>query len=345
MDYARFNYVAQPGDNISEKGIFPRIGDYDVWSIEWGYKLFPGKTDKEERAILNDWVKSKASNPRLRFLEQNGMDPRAQSEDLGDNAMKASTYGIMNLKKIVPQLPAWLNEKGENFDALNKVYGEVVGQFTRYMGHVSTNIGGIYTDNKTSDQAGPVYKVVPRATQKEAMSFLQKNLFATPLWLADKKVLDLISAPTSDRISAIQDNVLGSLLNASRLQRMISSDNRDKGGYPVDEFMNDLRRGIFSELASRKVIDNYRRNLQKAYVERLIGIVAPTGGGAGGGGIVISFGPSVDPKKSDILSVAKASLRSLRSEINSALSGYADNMSRYHLQDLKERIDKVFEKN
>ncbi|MBO9571372.1 MAG: zinc-dependent metalloprotease, partial [Chitinophagaceae bacterium] len=153
MDYARFNYVAQPEDKISETGIFPRIGDYDNWSVEWGYRVFPDKTEKEEKDYLNDWVKSKQSNPRLRFLASNGMDPRAQTEDLGDNAMKAGTYGIMNLKRIVPMLPKWMSEKGEDYKDLDRVYDEVVGQFSRYMGHAAVNIGGIYGDAKTTDQA------------------------------------------------------------------------------------------------------------------------------------------------------------------------------------------------
>jgi hypothetical protein len=345
MDYARFNYVAQPEDNISQSGIFPRIGDYDYWSIEWGYKLFPGKTDKEEKEILNDWVKSKASNPRLRFLENNGTDPRAQSEDLSDNAMKAGAYGIKNLKRIVPMLPVWLNEKGEDYKKLEKVYDEAVIQFSRYMGHAAMNIGGIYTNAKTSDQPGAVFSVVPKAKQKEALAFIQHNLFETPEWLINKKILDLITAPAGDRISGVQDNILGSLLSTARLQRMISSGNREKNTYAIDEYLSDIKKGIFAELSSRRAIDNYRRNLQKAFVERLSNIINPSAGG--GMTLTISFSnaPVSDPRKSDIISVAKAMLRSLRSEINSSLPAYSDNMSKYHLIDLQERIDKVFKKD
>jgi len=131
MDYARFNYVAQPEDSISEKGLFPRIGDYDYWAIEWGYKAFPGKTEAEEKKLLNAWVKKNAANPRLRFLHANGTDPRAQSEDLGDNAMKAGEYGIRNLKRVLPELPKWMYTEGENFDRLDKVYDAVVSQYSR----------------------------------------------------------------------------------------------------------------------------------------------------------------------------------------------------------------------
>ena len=342
MDYARFNYVAQPEDSIDPIGLYPRIGDYDLWAIEWGYKSLLDKTEEEEKKILNDWVKSRYSNPRLRYYHQDGMDPRAQSEDLGDNAIKAGEYGLKNLKRIVPELPFWLNEKGETFDDLDDVYNEVISQYSRYMGHVLTAIGGIKTDFKTTEQEGPVYTIIPKAKQKEAVQFLHANLFQTPQWLMNKTILEKIAAPTSDRISALQDNILGALLSSGRLQRLISSYNRDENSYRIDEYMEDLKRGIWIELTTHKPIDNYRRNLQKSFVERFGAIVnPPSTTTATGGGIVISFGPSVDPKKSDIMSVAKGILRSLKSEINTALPGYSDKMSRYHLQDLSERLEKI----
>ena len=342
MDYARFNYVAQPEDSIGEAGLFPRIGDYDYWAIEWGYKAFPGKTEAEEKKILNDWVKNKMTNPRLRFIHFNGNDPRAQGEDLGDNAMKASAYGIKNLKRIIPELPDWTNVKGENFEDLDKLYDEAVSQYMRYLAHVLMNIGGIYNDRKTSDQAGAVYTVVPKLTQKDAISFLQKNLFETPTWLLNKRILDLTSSPTSDQISTIQDNFLGSMLASSRLQRIISSSNRDKNAYSIDEYFDDLKAGLWSELKTIKPIDNYRRNLQKSFVERLCNMVSPPPASTGSiGGIVLFLGPFVDTKKTDILSVAKATLRSLKDEIGKSLPGYTDKMSSYHLQDVQERIQKA----
>jgi hypothetical protein len=342
MDYARFNYVAQPEDSVAEIGLFPRIGDYDYWAIEWGYKIFPGKSEQEEKKLLNDWVKSKAANPRLRFIHYNGTDPRAQAEDLGDNAMKASAYGVRNLKRIIPELPDWINVKGENFDNLDKVYDEAVLQFTRYMGHVLMNLGGIYDDEKTTDQPGAVYTVVPRQTQKEAMYFLQKNLFETPSWLMNRKILDLTSAPQTDQVSTLQDNFLGSMLASSRLQRIISSSNRDKAAYPIDEYFDDLKNGLWSELKTKKPIDNYRRNLQKSFVERLSNMINPPAATPGlFGGFTIFIGPVSDPKKSDMVSVAKATLRSLREDILKNMAAYTDKMSLYHLQDCEERIQKA----
>ena len=340
MDYARFNYVAQPEDGISQIGLFPRIGDYDIWSIEWGYK-YVGGTEEDEKAKLNDWVKSRFANNRLRFLHADGLDPRAQTESLGDNNMKAGEYGIKNLKWILPKVPDWVNEKGENYEVLTEIYNEVVGQYSRYLGHVAMNIGGIYTDYKTSDQDGSVYTVVPKTTQKEALGFIQKNLFETPTWLLDKNILNKITSPTSDRISTLQDNMVNSLLSNARLSRMIAEHNRDNTAYRIEEYFDDVKKGIWSELATKKAIDNYRRNLQKSYVERLGSIINPPAAPTGGG-ITISFGPpTADLKKSDIISVAKGTLRSLRAEINAALPAYTDRMSRMHLQDLSERIERI----
>ncbi len=341
MDYARFNYVAQPEDKISAAGLYPRIGEYDLWSIEWGYKMLPGKTDEEEKATLNDWVKSHYSNSRLRFLHADGIDPRAQTESLGDDNMKANEYGIKNLKWIVPQLPKWLNEKGEDFKDLDGVYDEVYSTFSRYMGHAVSHIGGVYTDLKTTDQDGAVYTIVPKAVQKEALAFVQKNLFTTPTWLFNKAIMEKVTSPAEEKISGLQDAWLGALLNTSRLQRMITSTNRDANAYHLDDYMNDLKKGIWSELLTRAPIDNYRRNLQKAFVERLSVLASNTPAAPGGGGITISFGPSVEVKKTDIISVARGTLRALKAEIAAAIPAYADRMSRYHLQDLNERIDRV----
>ncbi|MEO8583349.1 MAG: zinc-dependent metalloprotease [Flavitalea sp.] len=342
MDYARFNYVAQPEDSVGEMGLLPRIGDYDLWSIEWGYRLFFNKTSEEEKKILNDWVKSKSSNPRLRFIHDDNFDPRAQAEDLGDDAMKAGTYGIKNLKRIIPQLPAWLSASGENFARLEDIYNEAVSQYSRYLAHAIMNIGGVYVDEKTSDQTGPVYRVVPRTVQKEAMVFIRKNLFETPAWLMDKKILNLTTSPVNDRISSMQDSYLGSMLITTRLQRIISAGNREKNTYQLDEYFEDLKTGIWSELPTHKPIDNFKRNLQKSFVERLINIVNPQ---ASGGGFYITLGPVTEPKKSDIYSVAKATLKSLRKDINKALPDYSDKMSKYHLEDVLERIDKVLKKD
>ncbi len=345
MDYARFNYVAQPEDNISESGLFPRIGDYDKWAIEWGYKyLGEGDVEKDQK-INNKWIVERlAANPRVWFGgEGRSPDPRAQTEDLGDNAMKASEYGIKNLKRIIVALPEWTKEEADHYENLSDMYAQVIGQFSRYVGHVSRNVGGVYETFKTVEEAGDVYETTPKAMQKEAVSFLNKQLFQTPNWLLDKNILNKISMPTFyERIQTIQVSALKSLLDGSRMARMIAGTNRfGEKTYTADEMVQDVRNEIWSELASKKAIDNYRRNLQKEFVEQLITLanavqtstqLAP--------GINLL---SANFKTTDVSSIARGHLRSLQSEIGAAAATASDKMSKYHLQDLSDRIKKALD--
>jgi hypothetical protein len=346
MDYARFNYVAQPEDNIGRAGLFPRIGDYDKWAIEWGYGHVDAASEEDEAKKLNSmFIERYRKNPRIWFgtyESGNFSDPRTQSEDLGDNSMKASEYGIRNLKRIVPKLPEWTKEEGDDYGNLSQMYGQVVGQFNRYMNHVVRNVGGYHETYKSVDQDGLVFEPTPRATQKEAVAFLHKQLFETPTWLADNNILNRINAPTGNQIGTIQDNVLGSLLGTSRLNNMVQAGNRFENTYSIDEFYTDLKKGIFSELPARKPIDNYRRNLQKGYVDRMIGLLNPTPTGTSSlGGFSLSFGPDV--RKSDISSLTRAHLSALRSEIAAAAPQMTDKMSRYHLEDLADRIRRALD--
>lgn len=347
MDYARFNYVAQPEDNIGRSGLFPRIGDYDDWAIEWGYGYGADdvEVDKKQRnKLYNDRI---AKNPRIWFgtYEYGNMsDPRTQSEDLSDNSVKASEYGIKNLKRIMTQLPEWTKEESDRYANLAQMYRQVVGQFNRYVGHVSRNIGGYYETQKSVEQDGSVYEVTPKAVQKEAVAFMNNQLFATPTWMIDPKILDKISSPTSDQLSSLQDNALASLLSTSRLTRMTTASKRFPNSYDIAELFTDLKKGIFSELTSKKAIDGYRRNLQKSYVERMSALL---GNAPATGGLTISIGGAAsagpDPKKTDVTSVVRAHLASLRSEIQAAIPATTDSMSKYHLMDLSERIKKTLD--
>jgi hypothetical protein len=347
MDYARFNYVAQPEDGITEAGLFPRIGDYDKWAIQWGYKPIPDtKDEKADKKILNKWIiDSVGSNPRLFFgTETNPYDPREQTEDLGDNNMTASAYGIKNLKRIIVKLPEWTKEEADTYDNLEEMYQQLYGQYARYMGHVLKNIGGIYETPKSIEQTGDVYVPTPKARQREAVAFLNEQLFATPAWLLDRNILNKFSNPLAESISDLQDNLLGSLLSASRLDRLIVSGNRTQDPYTIDELFTDLNKGIWGELSTGKPIDNYRRNLQKSYLEHMISLLNPQSApniSINGGRIAISMGD--DPMKSDIPSVVRANLTSLRTRIRAAIPGAKDNMTRYHLQDLVERISQALE--
>jgi hypothetical protein len=341
MDYARFNYVAQPEDNISEAGLFPRIGDYDDWAIEWGYRLFNQYQSAEaEKAHLNKWVIEKLKNNRLWFgTETNPDDPRSQREQVGDDAMKGSMYGIKNLQRIVPNLLEWTKQPNGDYRLLRTLYSEVSGQFQMYMSHVTKYVGGIMETPKTVEEAGAVYEVVTKAKQKEAVEFLNKQLFATPTWLINKDVYSRTGLDGLVVIGSIQDNVLNQLLGSRTLGKLVSAEAANgSSAYQLTDLFADMKKGIWTELAGRKAIDPYRRNLQKSYVGILSNLLNPPAPSAAG--LAILFGPApISTDKSDIKSVVRAHLSALRNEIAAAAAGTADLLSKYHLQDLVKRID------
>jgi len=276
MDYARFNYVAQPEDNISRAGLFPRIGDYDKWAIEWGYGYGADNEEDDKKQRNKLYNERLAKNPRVWFGTYeygNLSDARTQSEDLGDNSMKASDYGVKNLKRIMAKLPEWTKEEGDRYQNLQQMYGQVVSQFNRYLGHVARNIGGYYETPKSVEQTGDVYEVTPKAIQKEAVAFVNNHLFTTPEWMLNYNILNKINNPVSDQLSTIQDNVLGSVLSSSRLTKMAVHANRFPNAYTIDELLTDMEKNILSEWTAKKSIDGHRRNLQKSYVERMIALL------------------------------------------------------------------------
>jgi ribosomal protein S18 acetylase RimI-like enzyme len=342
MDYARFNYVAQPEDNITSKGLYPRIGDYDKWAILWGYKYDPDLTEEEDKKMMSKLATDSLKNPRLWFGgEGQNFDPRAQTEDLGDNAMKASEYGIKNLKRILPNLPEWTREEADEYDNLEEMYGNVIQQFARYMGHVTKNVGGVQETFKSVEQPGDVYEATPKATQKEAVDFLNRQLFATPTWLLNKDILNKFSNPGAEEsLSTVQANTLKSLLSGARLYRLTVCTGRyGPGAYSVDDLLTDAKKGVWSELATGAPIDIYRRNLQKVYIESLVGLLNPAPPMAPPAGLprgLIIF--TGDLKTTDVPSEARAQLVELKNEIAGAIIKETDKVSKYHLQDVEERI-------
>jgi hypothetical protein len=348
MDYARFNYVAQPEDHISKKGMYPRIGDYDLWAIQWGYSLLPNaKTPTAEIPVLNKLTVEKLKNHRLWFgTETNPDDPHSQNEDLGDNAMLASAYGIKNLKIILDKLPEWTKSANEGYNDLNNMYGQLTSQFGRYMGHVAKNIGGIYETPKTVEQLGVVYERTPAATQKEAMAFLSQNLFTTPNWLLNKAILDNTGTDPLETINKLQTPVVNRLLSVSTLTKLISAEASDgQSAYKITDFFTDLQGSVFSELKANLPIDVYRRNLQKAYVEKLISIVKPSSGQTATVAFTRGTGlPSteISSTQSDVISVVKAQLKELDTAIKTA-TPQSTGLSKYHLQDLSDRIQNALD--
>jgi len=344
MDYARFNYVAQPED----KGValMPNIGIYDKYAIAWGYRpILDAKTASDEKKTLDSWILKHAGDPMYRFgRQQSGgvIDPSSQTEDLGDDAVKASDYGIANLKRIVPNLIQWTSKEGQNYDDLETMYGHVLSQFNRYMGHVTSNIGGVYEYYKTSDQEGAVYTHVAKAKQKEALLFLHKNLFETPKWMIDANIFNKFqSAGAVERIRSIQARSLDNILDFGRMARMIENETLNgRAAYNLVDMMRDLRRGVWSEVYNGRSIDTYRRNLQRAYIDRMEYLMTKEQSA-----IPPQFRrwitrTNVNVKESDIRPVVRAELKTLQRSVRSSAAN-SSGMKRIHLQDIAERIENI----
>jgi hypothetical protein len=339
MDYARFNYIAQPED----KGVslMPDIGVYDKHAVKWGYRPIPdAKTAKDEKKTLDKWIRDNENSLMHRFGSA-GIDPSSQTEDLGDDAVKASEYGILNLKRIIPNLNKWTSEDGKDYSDLQTMYGQVLSQFNRYMGHVSSNIGGVYQYYKTYDQEGPVYTHVKKSHQIKCMNFLQTQLFKTPTWMIDKNILNKIEfAGNVNRIRATQSRTLNSILDFGKMARLIENEaiNGAKA-YTLSEMMSDLKKGIWEELYTNKPIDVYRRNLQLAYIDRINYIMNEEQGSTPSW--ARSYVTTVKVSQSDIRTVSVGQLLELKKEIKKSLKKNSDEMSKIHLMSVEAKINRI----
>ena len=339
MDYARLNYIAQPGDGVTR--FIRKIGPYDKYSINWGYRVIPGAdTPEEEKATLDQWILDKADDRMYRFGSGDGSNPEAQTEDIGDNSMKADAYGMENLMKVVPNLLEWTTKPGEDYSDTEEIYGEIIGQWRRFVGHVITNVGGITENYKSADQPGAVYEVVPESQQVEAMNWLMKYAFNTPKWLLDEELLrKMQNYGAVNNIRSTQASYLNSLLDPTRMQRLIEAEAfKGRNTYTIYQLLTDTREGLFSELATGADVTTYRRNLQRAFVERCKYLMENEAS---------NFqSRQVDISQSDIRPVVKGELKSLLRVVNAAQSRYASNRAvNLHLVDLKDRIEEILDQD
>ena len=345
MDYARFNYVAQPED--TGVALMPNIGVYDKYAIAWGYKPILDTPAEAEKETLNSWILEHAGDPMYRFGHQqvgDVVDPSSQTEDLGDDAILASTYGIKNLKRIVPNLIEWTTESGEDYSDLSDMYGQLLSQFGRYMGHVANNIGGVYEQYKTADQAGAVYIYVDKEHQKNALEFINTQLFKTPQWLLDPAIFERIEYSGSiERIRRLQERSLKTILSLGKMARMIENETMNGyKAYTLRSMTRDLRTGIWSELYSGRKIDTYRRNLQRAHIDRLAYLMTAENQSKRRGSDYVKS-TAVNTSQSDIRAIVRAELKTLRNLINSNISKTANSMNNIHLRDAVERINLILD--
>lgn len=348
MDYGRFNYVAQPGDNVR---LMPKISVYDDFAVEWGYTPDPNaKTSDEEKPFLEKIRSRQDANPFLQFSNFSSYDPSAQSEDMGSDGIEATKLGLQNIYRIMDFIvPAATTKPGDDFGVLNLAFDRVLEQYYRELGHLPMIIGGVNMIDKHVGQTGPVYTPVSYDRQKAAMKMLLEDAFTAPEKLIKREVLDLIQpAGNVDQVFRAQSALLKNLLSNTRVQRMVdieSTLNKGEKTYTVAEFMTDLTDGLFSELGQKSiVIDPYRRKLQRAYVDELDKKINPEPPAAAPA--VPTRDPRMmrrepEPEFTDLPPVARGKLTELGKKISSAIPKVKDPVTKYHLQDLAVVIDGV----
>lgn len=344
MDYARYNYVAQPGDGAC---LMQGFGAADYFMIDWGYRRVPGATTPEaERMVLDSLARMQETNPEIRWIgDGDAVDPRIITEAVGDDAVKATGYGLANIKRLVPMLiPATTADRTENYDRLRDMYNQLLGQWSREMGHVAVMVGGVNQMTRYPGQAGPVYTRVSRSRQQEAVQFLLTNAFTTPTYFLDPDILRRIEPTGSvDRIRTRQAGILNTMLADARLSRLAeaaATTTAENPAYTIGDLFGELHRGIFSEAGSaRPNVDSYRRNLQRTFVDQMERMISTPLVPQLPPGFPAQFAPA--PRPADARALARAELVSIDSQLRTALLRTSDRDTKAHFEDLRARIDRI----
>lgn len=335
MDYSRFNYVAQPEDNIPPEDLIPKIGPYDKWATMWGYKPIPGaRTPDEEKPTLDQWAREQDSKPWLRFstADTRGSDPGENTEAVGDaDAVASTALGIKNLQRVADMLLPATSFKGDPYDDLEELYGRMLGQWATELNHVTGIVGGFDSQQKHAGQDGVRFVIVPRARQAAAVKFLNDNAFATPMWAIRPEILRRIeSVGALDRVNNAQERVLNSLMSNARFARLVEQEAIDgAAAYRPADFLADVRHGIWKEIdpaAGAVHIDAYRRNLQRSYIDLM---ASKLNGRA--------------PVTDDYRGLIRMELRDLNTALGVASLRATDRMTRAHLADSRDQIAKALD--
>jgi len=345
MDALHYNYVAQPEDNVSPAGLIPQIGEYDKWAIKYGYAYTNTNDFEADKKTVQKWiVDALATDPRLKFsfdLNPNPNtpnDPSSQTEDLSNDRIKASEYGIKNLKTVTANLFQWTKEDMDMYDNTAAMYANVCDWYRILSRTVYAEIGGVHEDIKSVEQAGDIYVPVSRDVQKRALAFLQKEVFETPTWLFDQNLLNKFRKPAKkEQVQKFQEDALFHVINSERLYKMNIETMRfgKEKTYTIDELLTDVIAGLWSELKSKQpvVIDSYRRLLQKSCVEYLNmdmrdAAKSPEPGSS-----------SIDYSVTDIPVVVRIHLNQIMQQCNAAIPACKDQMTLAHLKYVSAKID------
>lgn len=345
MDYARQNYIAQPGDGLQPNDFIRRLGPFDDFIIEWGYRVFPdAPTPEAERPILDRMLSVQSGPMPYRYLPQylSGIDPRSQTEDMGDDPVASGTYAVANLRRVVPNLPAWTARPGENGEDLEELYRETVGMWSIYMRHAVALIGGMQVQPLTATQPGAVYTPVPRARQERALAFLAEQAIRTPEWLAPAAITRRTGG---SQLMNAQAGIVGALLETRRLDRMsMAQEMEPASAYPLPEYLADLRRVVWNAPSP----DDNLRALHRVYVDRLAALLAPTpaapaGFGGEGEGPPPALLAPLNVPRSDLPALARSELRAIRSQAQQRAAAAPAGVQRAHWADVVARIDNILD--
>ena len=344
MDYARYNYIAQPGDqNIR---FVRQMGPYDHYATNWGYRWLPeANSPEQEKKTLNAWIVEKADDPKFKFGRQSSrFDPQSQTESIGNDPIAASTYGIKNLKYVSRQLPQWTSNQTNNYQDLEELYGELVSCYSRFVGHVVTNVGGVYENIKNPDQSGIVYTHLDKNTQQRSMQWLGNNLFETPTWLIDKSILQNIDhAGYFERVRRTQSRYLDRLLSFDRIGRLIDAETIHTDYYSALDLFSDIRNSVWSELDRNASVDVYRRNLQRSYLDRMVFLMTDDGPSRRNGRPGFEGTLTYKISTSDVRPLVRGELNALKKQLRAARNSSVNTVTKYHYEDAIARIESLLD--
>jgi hypothetical protein len=355
MDYARFNYVAQPEDGIALEDLIPKVGVYDRYAIRWGYTPVAGASSADaERPALDAIAREQDTTPWYRYgiPDDFGAIPyTSYSEAVGDqDAVKSTTMGLRNLKRLVPMLLPATTQATEDVSYTREGYSRIVGQFTTELRHVAAIPGSSTGQEKYGSQPGPRFTPIPRERQRAAVQFLQDNLFTTPTWLLDPAILRRLEPDGSvARINSAQRGILSTLMSDDRMARLVEYEALPgaTNTYPLGEYLGDLRSGIWSELRSSSVrIDAYRRGLQRSYVELVaakLAAPAPTTPRISSSAQTGQAITAPSRGSTDVKAMLRMELRTLDRDLAAAQGKAADAMTRAHLAEARWQIERALD--
>ncbi|SKB49094.1 protein of unknown function [Sphingobacterium nematocida] len=336
MDYARFNYVAQPEDNIGLNGIFPRIGIYDKWAIQWGYQHLNQFEDahSEQTFLIRQVTDSLRSNPKLWFGgEGKNEDPRSQTEDLGDDSMLANTYGIKNLKRVMENLVAWTASANDDYTNLKDMQKAVRAQFDRYLYHVLKNIGNRYVTDRIRIDEGPVYSAIPKSKSKAAIQYVTDNVFNPPTWLYPQDVQQYTGRDGDKEILDQQEQMLTMLFSPVMMQNIYYKSMKDTEALDLEEYIAEISKGVWSDMSGDTQLDNYRRSLQRYFLDRIDAIVNPKTVGVSD--------PISQAQRSDVNLYTRAYLPKLQKKVESLQAQSKGNLNKAHYANMVKEIKRI----